>query len=66
MWGNDFIEGFLKKLFIYAYAGSLLLWRFLSLSCGKWGLLSSRGVQESHCIGFSLLCAIGCRVHTLE
>ena len=34
---------------------SVLAWRIRGLfsSCGEWGLLSSYGVQASHCNGFS-------------
>ena len=39
----------LKCLFPFGCAGSLLL-RELSSSCGEWGLLSSCGVQASHCV----------------
>ena len=41
---------FFSTLFINGPAGSLLL-PGLFFSCGKWGLLSSCGVQASHCSG---------------
>lgn len=45
---------FLSSVFILFW----LLWApllpaGLSLSCGEWGLVSSCGVQASHCAGFS-------------
>ena len=39
-------------LFIFGCAGSSLL-RGPFSSCGEWGLVSSCGVQSSHCSGFS-------------
>ena len=39
-------------LFIFGCAGSSLLRRLFS-SCGKQGLLSSGGIQVSHCSSFS-------------
>ena len=45
-----YIHPFLK--FIFGCAGSLLLHRLFS-SCSKQGLLSSCGVQDSHCSGSS-------------
>ena len=57
--GNEcsgfFVFAFLNYfiyLFSFGWAGTLLLRRLFS-SCSKQGLLSSCGVQASHCSGFS-------------
>ena len=52
--GHDvqfFSYAILFSLFIFGCAGSSLLHRLFS-SCGKWGLLSTCGVQDSHFGGF--------------
>ena len=48
----DNSSSFFKFIFILGCAGSLVPHRLFS-SCGKWGLLSSRGAQASLCSGFS-------------
>ena len=56
----DFLNSFVY-LFIFGCTGPMLLGRLFS-SCTEWGLLSSGGVQASHCSGFSCFRAqsLGC------
>ena len=49
---HDLENSFLKHIYLFGQAGSLLL-HALSSSCGEWGLLSSWGARASHCSGFS-------------
>ena len=60
LWGaqrHGLKSGLFKKIYMYnlffsfGRSGSLLYKLFSS--CGEWGLLSSHGVQTSHCSGFS-------------
>jgi len=55
LWETHFLPGifFFFFSFIFGHVGSLLLHGLFS-SCGELVLLSSCGVQASHCSGFSL------------